>query len=138
MERIPVSHILLITSKVHARSGHNKAFIVMALEVCLTLPPVVVHLITVRAIVCAIVRHIADSSASVCRCPSSMFDTDTLCFRGRNQWYPVDATIGEPFVKVWLLLPQGAGLFICNSQGQAEGQYLSSGQNGMEVAFLRV
>ncbi len=109
MERIPVSHILLFTSEVHLHGGYSKTFIVMALVMFLTLPPTVVYLITVKAVVRPIVRYIADSSASIGRCPTSsvlsMFDTDALCFHGCNQWYSVDAAIDEPFVKVWLLLP---------------------------------
>ena len=125
MERIPVGNVLLFASKVHPRGGHNKTLGVMALVMCLALSPSGVYFIAVRAVVRLVVGHKANPSASIC-CRStslflSMFDMDTLCFRRRNQWYSLDAAIDKPFVKVWLLLSQGAGVFIGDSQGQAEG-----------------
>ncbi len=95
----------------------------MALEVGLPLPPSVVYFITVRAVIRLVVGHIAHSPASTGRCPVSpvlsMFNTDALCLREHNQWYSVDATIDEPLVKIWLLLPQGAGILIGNSQSES-------------------
>ena len=96
----------------------------MAFVVSGALPPAVVHFITVGAVVRAGVRHIANPSAFMfCYSKSvlpPMFDTDPLCLSRRNQWYPIDATIDESLVEVWLLLPQGAGVFVCYSQSQAE------------------
>ncbi len=104
-----MGHILLFAGEVHPRCCCHKTLVVMALVVCLTLSPLVVYLITVRAVICPVVRHIANSSASsFCHSMSllpSVFDTDPLCLCGRNQWYPVDAAIDEPLMEVWLLLP---------------------------------
>ncbi len=124
MERILMRYILFLSSEVHARGGRHKTLIVMAFVVSIALPPAVAHFIMGRAVIYAYVRHIAHIPAFIfCHSASvlsSMFDADSLCLGWHNQWYSVDAAINEPLMKVWLLLPQGAGIFIDDSQSQTE------------------
>ncbi len=109
MERIPMRYILLLAREVHARGSCHIALVVMALVVDSFTSPVVGYLITVRAVVRIDIRHIAYPPAFILGCPtstlSSVFDTDTLGFRQRDQGYPIDTAVDESLVEVWLLLP---------------------------------
>ncbi len=91
MERIPMRYLLLFACKVHVRGGCHVTLIVMALVVDPFTSPVIAYLITVRAVVCMDVRHIAYSPAFLfshsTSVLSSMFDVDPLCLSWHNQWY---------------------------------------------------